>query len=71
VIGIADEIVTSRDPSLRATGKYRGISFTAITWNTTTIGVELGNPSDTIRSMVKDLVDEFINAYLAAKQKSQ
>jgi hypothetical protein len=69
-VALSQSVLLERDPSLRGTGKYRGLSFTAETWNAAITGVEFGNPSDHIRSTVKDLVDKFINAYLAANQKS-
>lgn len=70
-VALSQSVLLERDPSLRMTGKYRGLSFTAKTWNTAITGMEFGNPSDRIRSTIKDLVDKFINADLAANPKSQ
>jgi hypothetical protein len=40
----------------------------AVTWNTSSIGVA-DSPSETIRRSVRDAVDKFIHAYLAANPK--
>ena len=49
-VSLSQNVLLERDPSLRATGKYRGIPFRADTWNTAVGGLQLGNPSDHIRS---------------------
>jgi hypothetical protein len=54
-VALSQSVLLERDPSLRAIGKYRGLSFTAETWNTAITGMEFGNPSDRIRSTIKDL----------------
>lgn len=69
-VSLSQGVVLERDPSLRPAGEFRGSPFIAETWNTTTVGVQVGNPSDRIRSSVKDLVDQFVNAYLSANKSS-
>jgi len=69
-VSLSQNVVLERDPSLKPVGEFRGAKFSAKTWDTTVVGLQVGNPSDNIRSTVKDLVDKFINAYLAANQKS-
>jgi hypothetical protein len=68
-VSLSQNVVLQRDPSLRPVGEFRGAAFSADTWNTATVGVQIGNPSETIRSSVKDLVDQFVNAYLSANHK--
>ena len=68
-VSLTQDVLLARDPTLRPAGKYQGITFSAQTWNTDVSGVQIGNPTATIRSSVKDLVDQFINAYLAANKK--
>lgn len=68
-IYLSQTVLLERDLSLRATGQFRGQSFQADTWSTCVVGVAKGNPSEKIRSTVKDLVDKFINAYLSVNPK--
>jgi hypothetical protein len=68
-VSLLQNVLLERDLTLRAIGKYRGQPFPAQTWNTGMTGIAFGNPSDTVRSTVKDLVDRFINDYLAANEK--
>jgi hypothetical protein len=68
-VSLFQNVVLERDPSLKPAGEFLGAAFSAKTWDTTTLGVQVGNPSDNIRSTVKDLIDRFINAYLATNQK--
>jgi hypothetical protein len=69
-VSLSQNVVLERDPLLRPVGQFQGATFSADTWNATRIGVQVGNPSDNIRSSVKDLVDQFVNAYLSANKKS-
>lgn len=69
-VSLSQNVVLERDPMLRAAGRYQGITFSAQTWDTAVTGVQIGNPTANIRSSVKDLVGQFINAYLSANKKS-
>jgi hypothetical protein len=69
-VSLTQNIVLERDPMLRPAGRYQGITFSAQTWDTAVTGVQIGNPTANIRSSVKDLVGQFINAYLSANKKS-
>jgi hypothetical protein len=68
-VSLSQSVTLERDPSLKPLGEFRGATFSADTWITSVVGVTESNPSEDVRSATKDLVDQFINAYLSANKK--
>lgn len=59
-VDLGQKVVLFRDPSL---------TIIAATWSTGTMGYSGENKLNTIRDALKDCIDKFINAYLAANPK--
>jgi hypothetical protein len=69
-IGLNQNIVLARDPSIKKAGEFSGRALTAETWRTNPVmWIGLGNPTEVARQAIKDLTDKFINAYLAENPK--
>jgi hypothetical protein len=68
-VGLSQDVLLQRDPSLRCTGRFSGTSFTAATWSTAVVGVLGRDHVNEIRDIFKELVDKFVNAYLTVNPK--
>ncbi len=61
-VSLIQEVLLARDPS---------ISYSAATWSTTAVGTIGKDRLPQERDSIKDLVDQFLNAYLAVNPKSE
>jgi len=66
------DVLLARDPSLRPAGRFGSFHFTCETWRvgSTYVGPHRDVPK-TARDRMKDLVDEFMNAYISVNPKNQ
>jgi hypothetical protein len=63
-VGLNQDVLLQRDPSLKRTGRFSGTPFSVDTWSTAEVGVFGRDRVNEIRDTFKDLVDKFVNAYL-------
>ena len=68
-VGLNQRILLARDVSIKPTGRFSGTMFTAETWSVGIVGVRSPNQVQVIRGEIENLVDKFVDAYLAVNPK--